>query len=90
MFKGLYEACKGFLITGNASITSDSNDPTGTPANQSSLHLQNIECGSIWLKFGPNDEDWRQLSLADVETRYVWSNDLCMALDDNLCPVVAD
>ena len=94
-FEKAFDIGKDGLVISDANgdplvyIASGTGDPVGSPAPINSYYFRQDTKG-IYYKFDVGDNDWRQLSLADIETRFVWSEDLCMALDDNLCPIVAD
>ena len=69
MFKGLYEACKGFLVTNGPRFTGGSASPVGQGLPAETMYVQTTASGIIiWQKFGPGDTitDWRFYPASNV------------------------
>jgi hypothetical protein len=62
MFKGILEACKGFLVTNGPHFNGGPTSPVGQGLPVNTVYVQNTASGIfIWQKFGAGDTitDWR-------------------------------
>lgn len=66
MFKGIWEACKGFKITNGPFIFGGSASPVGLNFPTDTIYIQTSSSGDkFWRKWNSGNNDWIQLTLND-------------------------